>query len=69
MSEARAKEFETVEESSGRKLAEERPGEDITSIMYHEDGDMADKEAVRVHKELQELSEELDKMLDPKVRE
>ena len=61
MSEVRAKEFETVE------LAEEQPDGDITSIMYHEDDGMADKEAVRVHKELQELSEELEKMLDPKV--
>ena len=65
MSEVRAKEFQTAEEG-GPNLTEQQPGGETA---MHRDGDgMTDKEAVRIQKELQELSEELNKMLDLKVR-
>ena len=65
MSEVRAKELETVEGSTP-KVIEEQPGG--KTVMRHDRDGVADTEAVRAHKELQELSEELTKMLDLKVR-
>ena len=63
MSEVRDLEYFERLEESGKELTEERLGGE--AVIQH-DG-TADKEAVRVREELQELSDELNKMLDLKV--
>ena len=63
MSEVRDLEYFERLEASGKELTEERLGGEA---VIQQDG-TADKEAVRVREELQELSDELNKMLDLKV--